>query len=119
MPVPRPDRRRGSGHAVHFQRRLTPKRTMIPQVDAVIVGGGIVGGAAAYYLAGRGLRPLVLEQRAVAAQQSGRSFGFVRQQGRDPLELPLAIESNRLWRNFQDDLGADVGWVQGGILTLA
>jgi glycine/D-amino acid oxidase-like deaminating enzyme len=62
---------------------------------------------------------LVLEQRALAAQQSGRSFGFVRQQGRDPLELPLAIESNRLWRSLQADLGAGVGWVQGGILTLA
>ena len=92
---------------------------MIPEVDAVIVGGGIVGCAAAYHLARRGLRPLVLEQRTVAAQQSGRSFGFVRQQGRDPLELPLAIESNRLWRSLRDDLGADVGWVQGGILTLA
>jgi glycine/D-amino acid oxidase-like deaminating enzyme len=92
---------------------------MIPEVDAVIVGGGIVGCTAAYHLARRGLRPLVLEQRTVAAQQSGRSFGFVRQQGRDPLELPLAIESNRLWRNLRDDLGVDAGWVQGGILTLA
>jgi glycine/D-amino acid oxidase-like deaminating enzyme len=88
-------------------------------VDAVIVGGGIVGCATAYHLARRGLRPLVLEQRTVAAQQSGRSFGFVRQQGRDPVELPLAIESNRLWRNLRDDLGVDAGWVPGGILTLA
>ena len=92
---------------------------MTHEADAVIVGGGIVGCAAAYHLTRRGLRPLVLEQRALAAQQSGRSFGFVRQQGRDPLELPLAIESNRLWQSLQGDLGADVGWVQGGILTLA
>ena len=92
---------------------------MVEQADVVIVGGGIVGCAAAYYLTGLGVRPLLLERRAVAAQQSGRSFGFVRQQGRDALELPLAIESNRLWRGLQAELGTDVGWVPGGILTLA
>jgi glycine/D-amino acid oxidase-like deaminating enzyme len=87
--------------------------------DVVIIGGGIIGCAAAYYLARRGLAPLVLERRHVAAHQSGQSFGFIRQQGRDPIELPLAMESARLWQDLAAELGADVGWVRSGIVTLA
>jgi len=87
--------------------------------EVVIVGGGIVGCAAAYYLARRGLVPLLLEAREVAGQQSGRNWGFVRQQGRDPLEVPLMVESNRLWRGLAAELRADIEWVQGGNLALA
>ncbi|PYM56033.1 MAG: hypothetical protein DMD79_22055, partial [Candidatus Rokuibacteriota bacterium] len=45
---------------------------MTRQAEIVIIGGGIVGCAAAYYLARRGLAPLLLEAREVAGQQSGR-----------------------------------------------
>ncbi|PYM63376.1 MAG: FAD-dependent oxidoreductase [Candidatus Rokuibacteriota bacterium] len=92
---------------------------MTRQAEIVIIGGGIVGCAAAYYLARRGLAPLLLEGREVAGQQSGRNWGFVRQQGRDPLELPLMMESNRLWQGLEAELGADMEWVQGGNLALA
>jgi glycine/D-amino acid oxidase-like deaminating enzyme len=85
----------------------------------VIVGGGIVGCAAAYYLARRGVMPLLLERGEVAGQQSGRNWGFVRQQGRDPLEVPLMAEANRIWRGLEAELGAGIDWVQGGNLALA
>ena len=92
---------------------------MARQAEIVIVGGGIVGCAAAYYLARRGVGPLLLEAGEVAGQQSGRNWGFVRQQGRDPLEVPLMVESNRLWRGLAAELQADIEWVQGGNLALA
>jgi glycine/D-amino acid oxidase-like deaminating enzyme len=92
---------------------------MARQTEIVIVGGGIVGSAAAYYLARRGFAPLLLEARVVAGQQSGRNWGFVRQQGRDPLEVPLMVESNRLWRGLTAELQADIEWVQGGNVALA
>jgi glycine/D-amino acid oxidase-like deaminating enzyme len=94
-------------------------RALPGEADVVIVGGGIVGCAAAYYLARRGLRPLLLERGEVASQQSGRNWGFVRQQGRDPLEVPLMLEANRIWRGLSAELGTDVDWVQGGNLALA
>jgi glycine/D-amino acid oxidase-like deaminating enzyme len=87
--------------------------------DVVVVGGGIVGCATAYYLARRGVRPLLLEQGEVAGQQSGRNWGFVRQQGRDPAEVPLVVEANRIWRGLERELDADVEWIQGGNLALA
>jgi glycine/D-amino acid oxidase-like deaminating enzyme len=92
---------------------------MTREPDVVIIGGGIVGCAAAYYLARRGVRPLLLERAEVAGQQSGRNWGFVRQQGRDPLEVPLMVEANRIWRGLAAELGADIDWVQGGNLALA
>jgi len=59
--------------------------------DVVIVGGGIVGCAAAYYLAKRALSAVLVEKDEIGRAQSGRNWGFIRQQGRDPLELPLMI----------------------------
>jgi glycine/D-amino acid oxidase-like deaminating enzyme len=93
--------------------------TLPAQADVVIVGGGIVGCSAAYYLAKRGVSVAVIEKDVVGSSQSGRNWGFVRQQGRDPLELPLMIESNRIWSGLERELGADVEWIQGGNLALA
>jgi glycine/D-amino acid oxidase-like deaminating enzyme len=87
--------------------------------DVVVVGAGIVGCATAYFLARRGARVVVVERGAVPGEQSRKNWGFVRQQGRDPLEIPLVMEANRLWRGLEGELGADVEWVQGGNLALA
>ena len=87
--------------------------------DVVIVGGGIVGSSAAYYLAGRGARVVVLERGDAPGEQSRKNWGFVRQQGRDPAEVPLMMEANRIWRGLEAELGADIEWVQGGNLALA
>lgn len=89
------------------------------EADVVVVGAGIVGCATAYYLARRGLRVALVERAAVAGEQSRKNWGFVRQQGRDPLEVPLVMEANRIWRGLERELGADIEWVQGGNLALA
>src|SRR5512145_447304 len=89
------------------------------EADVVVVGAGIIGAAAAYALARRGLRVVVLERGAVPGEQSRKNWGFVRQQGRDPHELPLMVEANRMWRGLERELGADLEWVQGGNLALA
>lgn len=91
-----------------------PKRA-----DVVIVGAGIMGCATAYYLAKQGIKAVVLDKSRVAGQQSTRAWGFVRQQGRDPSEMPLAIASNRLWLGLEKELRTDLGWRQGGCLYIA
>jgi glycine/D-amino acid oxidase-like deaminating enzyme len=87
--------------------------------DVVVIGGGIVGTSAAWYLVKRGLRPLLLEKGRIAGEQSSRNWGFVRQQGRDPFEVPLMIECNRMWQALEAELGADLGWRMGGNLKIA
>ena len=89
------------------------------EADVIVVGAGIVGSATAYYLARRGLRVAVVERADVAGEQSRKNWGFVRQQGRDPLEMPLVMDANRIWRGLERELGADIEWVRGGNLALA
>jgi glycine/D-amino acid oxidase-like deaminating enzyme len=87
--------------------------------DVVVVGGGIAGCATAYYLARRGVKVSLVDRGEIAGEQSGRNWGFVRQQGRDPYEVPLMMASNRIWRGLEQELDADIEWIQGGNLALA
>jgi len=93
-------------------------RVLPSVVDVAIIGGGIVGCSAAYFLARAGLRVALFEKGRVAGEQSGRNWGWVRQQGRSPVELPLMMRSLRLWLELRDELG-DIGFTQGGSLYLA
>ena len=85
----------------------------------MVIGAGIVGCASAYYLARRGLRVTLIEQGDSIGEQSRKNWGFVRQQGRDPDEVPLMMESNRIWREMENEFEADIEWTQGGNLALA
>jgi glycine/D-amino acid oxidase-like deaminating enzyme len=89
------------------------------KTDVAIIGGGITGCAAAYYLARRGVIATVFEQGEIGCQQSRRAWGFVRQQGRHPAELPLARESSLIWENLGRELEADVEFIRGGIVVPA
>ncbi len=88
-------------------------------VDVAIVGGGIVGSSAAYFLAKQGVSAAVFEKGRIGGEQSGRNWGWVRQQCRSPVELPLMMESLGLWKALPEALGEDVGFRQGGTLYLA
>lgn len=90
-----------------------PKRA-----DAVIIGGGIIGICTAYFLAKAGLKPLVLEKGRVAAEQSGRNWGWIRKTGRDYAELPIVIEAQQLWRDLQADCTEDFGLRACGVTFL-
>jgi glycine/D-amino acid oxidase-like deaminating enzyme len=92
---------------------------MVREADAIIVGGGIAGAATAYYMAKTGLKPVLCEKGEIAGEQSSRNWGFVRQQGRDPFEVPLMIECNRMWQGLSAELGIDLQWRQGGNLAMA
>jgi len=86
--------------------------------DVVVIGGGIAGVATAYFLAERGVSVVVCEKGEIAAEQSSRNWGWCRQMGRDPRELPLAVEALRLWRGLNERLGAETGFRECGLLYL-
>ncbi|WP_025600799.1 NAD(P)/FAD-dependent oxidoreductase [Burkholderia sp. WSM2230] len=89
------------------------------RADVVIAGAGIMGCAAAYYLARRGLSVVVLDKSRIAGQQSSRAWGFVRQQGRESAEVPLMMASIPLWASLERELDFDLEWRQGGCLYVA
>jgi len=88
------------------------------EADIVVIGGGIVGVSTAYWLARRGVKVALCEKGLIAAEQSARNWGWVRQMGRDIAELPLAMLSLRLWRGLNAALGEDTGFRQTGITYL-
>ena len=74
--------------------------------EVIIVGGGIIGCAAAYNLAKNGVSVLVLEgSENIGNGGSTRNGGGVRQSGRDPRELPLVMYSiEHIWPQLSDML---------------
>ena len=100
----------------------TPKQFNDPlpsRTDVVVIGGGIAGICTALYLAQRGVQVVVCEKGRVAGEQSSRNWGWVRQHGRDPAELPIMMESNRIWQSLHKVVGQDLGFRQQGVLYLA
>jgi glycine/D-amino acid oxidase-like deaminating enzyme len=90
------------------------------KADAVVIGAGVVGTATAYQLAGRGLKVVLCDKGRVAGEQSSRNWGWIRQQGRDPAELPIMMESNRIWRGLAAETGeADLAFTPCGCVYLA
>ena len=61
---------------------------------------------------------MLLEKGIVAGEQSSRNWGWCRQMGRDPREIPLVLESLKLWRGMNERVGAETGFRQSGIVYL-
>ena len=93
---------------------------MIKTADVIVIGSGVIGCAAAYYMAKKGMSVLVLDQdESVGNGGSSRNGGGVRQSGRDPRELPLAIYGvENVWPTLSDELGVDVEYHKEGNLRL-
>lgn len=85
-------------------------------VDVVVIGGGIIGTSTAYELAKQGVSVALFEKGVIAGEQSGRNWGWVRQQNRDLYELPLAIRSLQRWEELSEEIGIDLGFRRSGIL---
>lgn len=89
--------------------------------EVVIIGGGIVGCATAYYLAKKGITDVaVLEcSDSIGHGGSSRNGGGVRQSGRDVRELPYAMYAvQNMWPTLSEELGVDVEYYQKGNLRL-
>ena len=86
--------------------------------DVVIIGGGIVGVATALELAERGVAVALLEKGVIAGEQSSRNWGWCRQMGRDPREIPLILVALEGWRGMNARVGAETGFRQCGIVYL-
>jgi len=84
------------------------------KADVIIVGGGLMGAASAFFLRRRGRSVLLLERGLVGQQASGVNFGNVRRQGRYLAQLPLAHRSRTIWGQMKVLLGDDAEFLVTG-----
>jgi len=84
------------------------------QADVIVIGGGLMGTAAAFFLRRRGRSVILLERGLVGQQASGVNFGNVRRQGRFLPQLPLANRSREIWGRLKELLGEDAEFLPTG-----
>ncbi len=93
--------------------------TQPASTGVVVIGGGIAGVSAALFLAEAGIATVLCEKGRIAGEQSSRNWGWIRKQGRAFEELPLMIESARLWERIASEVAEDIGFRKGGSTYLA
>lgn len=87
--------------------------------DIVVIGGGVIGTATAYFLARKGLDVILVEKKGIAAGTSGRCDGNVlvcdKMPGFDSRLTNLSLD---LFPEIADELDHDIGWIRRGSLLL-
>ena len=89
-------------------------------VDAVVVGGGIVGTSTAYHLTKMGAKVALLERGAIASGTSGACDGQILIADRHPgPELELGKLAARRWKDLAQELPFDVEYEANGSTLIA
>jgi glycine oxidase len=98
----------------------------MPATDVIVVGGGVVGCAAAYFLAREGLRVELLERDDIAAHASGAAAGMLAPISEVPTSGPLlslCLKSLGMFPGLVGELrersGVDAEYEQSGLLRIA
>ncbi len=93
---------------------------MTERASTVIVGGGIVGAAVAYFLAERREKDVVLLERGeLGSGTTAGGLGGIRHQFADELDVRLSMLAMKTWRSFDELTGARHDFRQRGYLILA
>jgi glycine/D-amino acid oxidase-like deaminating enzyme len=92
---------------------------VISSADVVVVGSGAFGASAAYHLARRGARVVVLERAALASQTSPRAAGLSSQVRATPALTRLAQRAVAKLAAFTDETGEPLRFTQSGALKIA
>lgn len=87
-------------------------------MQVIVLGGGLMGSATAFFLARRGVSVRLIERGAIGAGATVASFGNIRRSGRALEQMPLAHRSRALWGRAEALLGRDVEFRATGHLRL-
>lgn len=88
--------------------------------DVIVIGAGSVGTPAAFYLAQKGLKTLVLESATSVGQGSNKkAIGGIRATHSDPAKIRLCLRSIEIFSTWKQIFGDDVEWYKGGYVYVA
>ncbi|HIV67979.1 MAG TPA: FAD-binding oxidoreductase [Candidatus Butyricicoccus stercorigallinarum] len=82
--------------------------------EYLIIGAGIVGCSAAYFLAKENKRVTIVDRTYPCNEASGVNAGGLELLQQPPKSLPLHVLSAKLWNQFQNEDGIDVGYHRTG-----
>ena len=86
--------------------------------DVAVIGAGVHGASAAFHLANRGVRPVVIERTSPAGGPTGRSSAIVRAYYTNAFLARVARDSIAMFRDFERHTGRDAGFRETGLLML-
>lgn len=84
------------------------------QTDYLVVGAGIVGCTAAYFLTKQNKKVMVVDRTYPCNEASGVNAGGLELLQQPPKSLPLHKEAAELWNKIQNEDGIDVGYRRSG-----
>jgi sarcosine oxidase, subunit beta len=89
--------------------------------EVVIAGGGVIGAGVAHHLAARGVKDVLILDRADRPGEgsTGRATGGFRAQYATAINVRLSLLAREKLRRFRDEIGVDPGYVEAGYLWLA
>lgn len=93
---------------------------MLDKADVIVIGGGVIGTAAAYYCAKAGRKVILVERDSIAGGTSGACDGFIILQSKNPgPHLEMALASAGLYRTLADELNYDIEYrLSGGMIVI-
>jgi glycine oxidase len=108
--------------ALKNERAVDGASDLLPGCDVLVVGGGIVGLATAYFLAERGALVQVIEAESLASGASGANAGGIWPNDQGPSHpaafQPLAFFSRDLWGRLALSPGFEFDWRVNGFLNV-
>jgi len=91
----------------------------LEKTDVLVIGGGIIGTSAAYFLSKQGIDVLLIERAEIGRGASGATAGTMVLQSKELEAIPLRQESVRIWGELQEEIEEDLGFRQHGGLRVA
>ena len=85
----------------------------IDNADVVVIGGGVTGMCAAYYLSRAGADVVLVEKEIVGWEASGRNGGGSSLSSGRVAQSLMGYEETRLWHGLEEDLGYPCEFLPG------
>ncbi len=92
---------------------------MADRADILIIGGGILGCAAAYYLSKRDVSVILVDKGSLASEATGATTAGLTLQNRTPKRLPFYQAAAAYWPTLGGELGVDLGFSHCGGIAVA
>ena len=94
----------------------------IDNADVVVIGGGIIGLATAYFTLKEGKDVVLVDKGIPGWEASGRNGGWAAGHGLVPDDMGTSdpmMEGIKIWKTLDEELGAPTEFVLGGCLFIA